>query len=206
MAELTFYYWPIRARNWLVLITASVADVSVHWERVNQDTPWKEWAPFGQLPLLKRKVPGSEEVEVLAQSLTIARYLARRGGILGDNDWEQARSDEFVQAWEDIHIQFARANTDANRKAAMDALFNEKLPAKLKQFENLLRGETFFADGKIRLGDLAIFAGLDLIVPLQPDVLDQTPKLKAFYEKIGAHPKVKAVTQLEGLSSWFKRE
>eukprot|EP01099_Mayorella_cantabrigiensis_P007346 TRINITY_DN650_c0_g1_i1.p1 TRINITY_DN650_c0_g1~~TRINITY_DN650_c0_g1_i1.p1 ORF type:complete len:221 (-),score=71.42 TRINITY_DN650_c0_g1_i1:113-739(-) len=204
--ELTFHYWPVKARNWFILLVSSVGDVPVKWERTGNDDSWRSWSPFGQLPLLQIKPAGAEKAEVLSQSLAIARYIAKLGGILGDNAFQEARSDELIQAWDDVTNLISKAHYDANRKAAMDTLFAEKVPAKLKQFEALLHGETFFADGKVRAGDLAIFAGLDIVLSLQADALDATPKLRHFYDKLAADPKVKAVTSLEGVWPYFKRE
>ena len=126
---------------------------------------------------------------------------------MGDNAWEEARSDELMQAWDDVSNLLSKAHYDPNgRKAAMDALFSEKLPQKLKQFESLLHGDTFFADGKIRAGDVAIFSGLDIVLSLQADALDAHPKLKHFYNHLASNPKIKAVTSLEGVWPYFKRE
>jgi glutathione S-transferase len=54
--------------------------------------------PFGQVPVLE--VDGSK---LLAQSHTIARYLARRHGLAGKNDWENALADSYVACIQDFH-------------------------------------------------------------------------------------------------------
>lgn len=54
--------------------------------------------PFGQVPVLE--VDGSK---FLAQSHTIARYLARQHGLAGQNDWEQAQADMYVDCIYDLH-------------------------------------------------------------------------------------------------------
>jgi len=204
--EYTLYYFPIKGRNWLILMTASVAGIPVKWERAAFGGDWKNFAPWGQLPVLKRKILASGKEEYLAQSLSIVRYLAKLGGIMGDTVWEEARNDELIQAWEDIHQMVFKANSEPNRKQAMDQFFGEKLPPKLKQIEGKLQGTTFFPDGKIRVGDIAVYAGLNIIHPLQPNFLEPHTKLKVFYDKVGADPRIKAVTSLEGVSNFLKRE
>lgn len=52
--------------------------------------------PFGQVPVLE--VDG----QVLAQSNTIARYLARKYGLAGKNDWEQALADMYADNINDL--------------------------------------------------------------------------------------------------------
>lgn len=49
-----------------------------------------EMLPFNQLPILE------ENGKVLAQSHTICRYLARKHGLAGKNDWEAAQADMFA--------------------------------------------------------------------------------------------------------------
>ena len=53
--------------------------------------------PFGQAPVLE--VDG----KMLAQSHTIARYLARKHGLAGANDWEQSQADMYVDCIYDLH-------------------------------------------------------------------------------------------------------
>ena len=52
--------------------------------------------PFGQLPVLE--VDG----KMLAQSFTCARYLARKHGLAGKDEWEQAQADMYVDCVNDI--------------------------------------------------------------------------------------------------------
>ncbi len=54
--------------------------------------------PFGQVPVLE--VDGEK---MLAQSMTIARYLARRHGLAGQNDWEQSQADMYCDCVYDLH-------------------------------------------------------------------------------------------------------
>ena len=52
--------------------------------------------PFGQCPILE--VDG----QVLAQSHTIARYLARQHGLAGKNAWEEAQADMYIDCVYDL--------------------------------------------------------------------------------------------------------
>lgn len=52
--------------------------------------------PFGHVPILE--VDG----QVLAQSNTIARYLAKKHGLAGKDDWEQALTDMYAENIHDL--------------------------------------------------------------------------------------------------------
>jgi glutathione S-transferase len=52
--------------------------------------------PFSQVPILE--VDG----QVLAQSNAIARYLARKYGLAGKDEWEQAQTDMYIENIHDL--------------------------------------------------------------------------------------------------------
>ena len=52
--------------------------------------------PFGQCPVLE--VDG----KMLAQSNTIARYLARQHGLAGKDEWEQSQADAYADSIGDL--------------------------------------------------------------------------------------------------------
>lgn len=60
--------------------------------------PYITAMPFGQCPILE--VDG----KVLAQSYTIARYLAQQHGLGGQDDWERAQADMYADCVNDLHI------------------------------------------------------------------------------------------------------
>ena len=65
--------------------------------------------PFGQLPYL---VDGDVKV---AQSLAILRYLARKGGLQGDDDKGFAFSEMLIQEMEDCFTLMAKAHYDGDK-------------------------------------------------------------------------------------------
>lgn len=80
--------------------------------------------------------------EEVGQSVTIARFCAKKAGIHGKDDLEQARSDAIVDQYIDclaglIGIVFAK--TDEAKKAKGDDMFGNKFPHFLKVVEKHLQ-------------------------------------------------------------------
>ena len=59
--------------------------------------------PYGQLPILEYNG------EVLCQSITIARFLAKQFGLAGNTSLESAQADEVVDSITDIFDVVAQA-------------------------------------------------------------------------------------------------
>jgi glutathione S-transferase len=103
--------------------------------------------PFGQVPVLE--VDGEK---MLAQSMTIARYLARRHGLAGQNDWEQSQADMYCDCVYDLHngIHFTtffhsalriKFNYFCNKTATVDATW-ETDPVKQKELFDKVNQDT----------------------------------------------------------------
>ena len=70
--------------------------------------------------------------------------------------------------------------------------------------ERLHPGETAFFGGPKRVaGAFALACIFDILVSLEPTVLDATPKVKGFYQAMMALP---AFDQAKNLGDYFKRE
>jgi glutathione S-transferase len=52
--------------------------------------------PWNQVPILQ------VEDKIIAQSLTICRYLAHEFGLVGSDPWEMAKCDEFADVINDL--------------------------------------------------------------------------------------------------------
>jgi len=196
MADYTLYYFPIFARGYAPALVASVGGLNFEWNKQPDWPAFKSQTPFGQLPVLKTK-----DGLTVGQSLAIVRFLARKAKLEGETDAEYALSEQLIQESEDIYTGLAKANSAADRTAAMDEFLAKALKNHLDNLAKLLKGDTF--SGKLLAGDLAIFAVLDIVVRLQADALDSHPTLKAFHAHVGANDKVKAVQG--GVHPYFKR-
>ena len=194
--SLTFYYWGIKARGQLPVLVARYGELPLEWD---QNPSWpglKEETLFGQLPFL---VDGDIKV---SQSGAIARYLGRKANILGESDADFALSEALVEEQADLFTLLVKANYDAEKEQAFVKTFAESFPAHLQKLEALLQQDFFTS--KLTLGSLAIFSVLNFALDLEPSVLDATPKLKAFYQRVAALPTVKSYLDLN-VPAYFKR-
>ena len=96
--------------------------------------------------------------EEVGQSITIARFAAKKVGINGKDDLEQARADAIVDQYVDclaglISLFFAKPD---NKEARGKDMFENKFPHFLKVVEKQLQknGGTWTVGDKVRAGIL----------------------------------------------------
>ena len=101
--------------------------------------------PFGQVPVLE--VDG----KMLAQSITIARHLARENGLAGETSWDQAIADQYVDCLTDLAAGFKPFlfEKDLEKKKEMfDKYYQDNIKAHLEKIEaHLAKNETGFLVG-----------------------------------------------------------
>lgn len=136
--------------------------------------------------------------------MAITRFIARKTGLQGDNDADFAKSEMLLEESVDIANVVGKAHYSADRKAEMDKVFAEAIPKHLAALEKLATGETL--TGKVLAGDLAIFAIFNILSKLQADVLDNFPKLKAFYNKLAGDDKLKGLIEDETVGMYYQRQ
>ena len=169
--------------------------------------------PFRSLPVVEW------DGEMVGQSVNVAKFVARKVGVAGDNDVEMARSEAFV----DFSIEMVESESgdvrsmlimfvmtfflfpeyfetrfekDAARKAALiETLVNTALPNYLEVAEALLkgRGGKFATGNKLSLGDLAGFVLQDILRNVDEMASAGLADVqKSIVEKIEASPLVDA--------------
>ncbi|CAI5454600.1 unnamed protein product [Caenorhabditis angaria] len=144
----------------------------------------KSTTPHGQLPVLH--VDGKQ----LAQSRVIERFLAKKLGLSGDNEWETAKMDELVACVEDFLIQIApwfKEQEQAKKVEIFRSLIDTTIIPFISAFENLLisNGTGYFVGDKISYADLAIFHIFWFMnTKILPGSLRKYPKLLEFVDKI----------------------
>jgi glutathione S-transferase len=177
----------------LILVTADVpfTDNRITFEEFGKLKPT---LPFGQLPVFEF------DNKVLCQSFTIARFLARKYGLAGKTDFEQAQAEMVADCIDDSLrpiVVFVRFEQDPVKKAELKKKYiEEQLPAFLKHLEAMLvankGGNGFFVGDALTWADLALVAaqGRLELGPGLPTPFTDYPKLNALFKRIVALPRI----------------
>eukprot|EP00349_Pseudokeronopsis_sp_Brazil_P001448 CAMPEP_0202961636 /NCGR_PEP_ID=MMETSP1396-20130829/5711_1 /ASSEMBLY_ACC=CAM_ASM_000872 /TAXON_ID= /ORGANISM="Pseudokeronopsis sp., Strain Brazil" /LENGTH=197 /DNA_ID=CAMNT_0049681617 /DNA_START=93 /DNA_END=686 /DNA_ORIENTATION=- len=173
------YYWPIKARNYATLAVAQAGGLDLEFVTNFDFKTMKPTLPFGQLPYL-------EDGDVkIAQSNAILRYVAKKAGLDASEDpkWF-GMSEMLIEEASDMYSLLAKANNSEDKTVAFNELLSAdgKMAQHFGYLEQLLPGDQpFFRPDKRAAGGFAVAAVLDMVVHLEPTLLENFPKLKVFY-------------------------
>ncbi|KAL4226801.1 hypothetical protein ACF0H5_014780 [Mactra antiquata] len=191
MPSYKFQYFDVRGRGELCRYVFVAAGKDFEDARVvREDWPSvKPSTPFGQMPVLE--VDGKR----LAQSQSIARFLAREFGIAGKDSWEQALVDQYMGLVDDMFKEAVKAffESDEKKKAELQKNLGEVVfPRFLGQFETALEnnGGKYLVGDSLTLADLAVVDCFDTPVQNFPSIMDKFPKMKAHREAITGLPTI----------------
>ena len=152
------------------------------WQKLKPSTP------YGSLPLL------DWDGTCIAQSMAVARFIARKVGLAGRNDLEAAQIDEIIDAINDLLNASAKVFFSKD-EAEKKKFATETIPAGLANIEARLvsRGGQFLVGNAFSWADLHVF---DFCSNL-PDksCLDKLPKIKSLTERVGQIPNIKCVVE-----------
>merc|ERR1711860_489690 len=139
----------------------------------------KPKTPLGTLPILE--VDGKS----LSQSYAINRFLARKFGLSGKNDWDEGRVNEICDTSVDFFGELTKTmfGDDAS-KAEADKKVKEEL------------GPKYLAGSALTLADLSVYQTLEGLVGKTPEVLDKYPQVKANRKK---------VAESKGIKEWLAK-
>ena len=159
-------------------------DYRVSFEDQREWKAMKPTTPYGSLPLLEW-----DGVRI-AQSMAIARFLAKEVGLAGRNNLEAAQVDEIVDAVNDI-FQAGLNAIFSGDDAQMKKYEKETLPAGLANIEKILesRGGQYMVGNALSWADLRLF---DFCQSLpQPNCLVKFPRIRNLTERVGQIPNIK---------------
>ncbi|KAI4470911.1 glutathione s-transferase [Holotrichia oblita] len=104
--------------------------------------------PFGQLPIFE------EHGKVYNQTVAIARYLAKKIKIAGNNNWEDLELDALVDTLVDLLQKvsnFYNTKDQQQREQLEKSVLNETIPFYLARFEEIAKKNFgFLAFGRLR--------------------------------------------------------
>lgn len=195
MPKYKLIYFDIPGRAEVARIMFHHAGEKFEDKRVSQEE-WAKLKPgtmFGGLPMLE--VDG----ETLCQSGAIDRLLAKRFGLAGKTDMEQAKVDMVIGCFEDTMKPAGAmfAEKDEAKKAQLKKHFqDEHLPASMAKMEKLLKtnkgGDGYFVGDNMTLADITV----SVVVDMPPTLLgvqlplDKFPKIKALKARVESKPRI----------------
>nr|QJE50396.1 glutathione S-transferase sigma [Diaphanosoma celebensis]QST14966.1 GSTsigma1g protein [Diaphanosoma celebensis] len=194
MPEYKLVYF--NARGWaelarLVMHYAGVEFEDFRFER-DEWPQYKEKMPFKKVPILE--VDG----KVLAQSQSIARYLARKHGLAGKSDWEQAQADMYVDCMVDLMKGTTPAYMEQDpvkKQELMVSYINDVVIPHAQIIEKHLANNAtgFLVGSQVTWADLSYFSWFSFLQNKMGHVLklNDTPHLKKLIEHIGNVPSIK---------------
>ena len=112
----------------------------VYWFEHADWPKYKEKTIFGQVPILEITDENSTVVK-LAQSNTIARFLARRFNLAGKTDIEQAKAEMIIDHFNDLKALYRNAYKEENEQLKSEKFnffANDYLPNCISFLEKLL--------------------------------------------------------------------
>jgi glutathione S-transferase len=197
MVHYRLTYFNSRGRAELARYLFAFADQQYEDKRVEQ-ADWPAVKPttlFGQLPFLE--VEDGADKFTLAQSVTIARYLARRFNLAGQGEREQAEVDMYADQITDLFNEFVPVifETDEARKAELNEKFKtQTAPNNFKIFEARLSQSQsgYFVNSGVTYADLYLLSTLDVISESNETLLASHPHVKKLSDDLRAHPKIAA--------------
>ncbi|EGG18416.1 putative glutathione S-transferase [Cavenderia fasciculata] len=200
MSQPTLYYFNGRGNGEYPRLILSFANVQFNDNRVNGiDDALKTRLPFGQLPFYE-----DEQVQ-LAQSKSIARYVAQKYKVAGKNEVEVALSDAIAESIYDLVNPFLAARGDAEKT---EKFKTETAPRFLNNWEALLlkNGGKNFVGESFTYADVAVFHALDYFKFAGVDLLgDATkyPTLNTLTKSVSEIPSLKAYLDKRPTDSKF---
>ncbi|CAB0039887.1 unnamed protein product [Trichogramma brassicae] len=167
-------YFNARGRAEHIRYILAYAGLNYTDERIPKER-WpelKKSMPFGQLPVLE--ING----QVIAQSNAIARYLARKHGLTGSDEWEAMLCDALVDSLGDLKLELLQfqKEDDLFKKEEKKAKFvKETIPFFLNKFEKTIGSNGGFAVGSSMFGATA---------------LEKYPALRGLKQRVHALPAI----------------
>lgn len=141
---------------------------------------YKDFAPFGQMPCYMGNELGGE---VLAQSSSIARHVAREAGMVGNSAKERARHDMLWELAKDINAGLANVHNEG----PIDGKYDAFMQGAVKMVKS--SSGRFLVTDRLGLGDIGMFHALYTIEVANPGFLGKNyPELHTYTSLVAEVP------------------
>ncbi|KAI1719244.1 putative glutathione S-transferase 6 [Ditylenchus destructor] len=168
------------------------------WEEVNVDFQgWpqlKDKTPFGKLPVLE--VDGKP----LAETFAICRYLSKKYGLAGKDEWEQAKVDEIADFHKDVaheiapfirvFVDFVPGDKDKMHKEVLLPAVEKNFPVYVRVLKN--SGSGFLTKGGLTWPDFLVAEFLTTINNMDATILKKYPDLEQYRQRVHSQPTIKS--------------
>ncbi|CAO3574553.1 unnamed protein product [Mortierella alpina] len=189
-----------------------LAFADADWEDlVLTNWPAENHSPFGVYPVLHIKTPTGLELK-MAETLVIEQYLAKKFGLLGDNEWEEQQIKMFHSS--SLYVRerlFMRVtwNYKEVMNKALDLFLTQHLPLWIETHTKHLKdngSNGHYVGDKISLADLLTANAIDHFAiqfggPQIIELIKKSPEIWKVKEKVDAEPRLQAWRQSEGYKS-----
>jgi len=155
----------------------------------------KPTMPMGQMPVLE--VDGHR----VHQSVAIERYVAKRVGLAGANDWENLQIDSVVDTINDLRQKIAAVHFEADeaiKQKKKETLIAETVPFYLGKLEEIAKeNKGHLAVSKLTWADFFFAAMMEIFkIWTGPEILSKYPNLQKVAEN---------VYNLDAIKTWMKK-
>nr|QUF59396.1 glutathione S-transferase GSTS1/2-2 [Brachionus angularis] len=201
MVQYKLNYFNLRGRAELSRLIFAAAGQKYEDVRI-EGAQWpqlKKNTPFGNLPYLE--INDNGKVTVLSQSVTIARYLARKFNLAGKGDEEQAIVEMYGDQVTDLlneYIKISFERDQAKKTELNKKFFEETIPNNLRLFDSRIgsTGSGYIAASGLTWADLHLFNIIESLAEKNEKILSGFSNIKALDQKIRANPNI---------SSWLSK-
>ena len=152
MIRYKLYYFNARGRAEIIRMIFAVAGQEFDDIRVDfADWPSiKPQAPLGQVPFIEMIDDVTKQSTKMGQSITIARFLAKRFGLAGRDEFEQAFADMYADQVTDLLNEFVKVHfekCETRKKEMCEKLHTDILITNMRLFESRLSSNNGYLSG-----------------------------------------------------------
>ncbi|KAI3388819.1 hypothetical protein SNEBB_002188 [Seison nebaliae] len=220
------HYFDIRGRGEIIRLIFNFANEPFEDHRIDFKKEWtkmKPTTPMGQVPVLEdisnldetknKRIStivqnSTDSTKVKCQSLAIARYLAKKFNLAGQDDMEQYQCDAVTQTASDLFIrgqaygvfpQVALQKESTELRQILEMFKSDEIRKTMKLLDKFFKenqqqyeGSPFIVGNQMTYADLYVFYTLTTIKAIAPEYVDKySNTLGQHYKMVKNHPKLK---------------